>query len=98
MPDNHKVTVLSDEKGWSVYLDIHPMWEHNSSHKCCSCGSAVCTDRYEATIVEMYDENGVDVACNAKVYRFAKKALRADGQPYPYCYDCRHHEELEFYP
>lgn len=98
MPDNHKVTVLSDQKGWSVYLDIHPMWERNSSQICCSCERDVCDDLYEATIVEMYDENGVDVARNAKVYRFAKEALRADGQPHPYCYDCRYTEEIEFCP
>lgn len=96
MSDSHKVSVLSDQKEWSVYLDIQPMWEHESSKTCCSCEQSVCDDLYEATIVEMYDENGVDVAHNAKVYRFAKEALRADGQSHPYCYNCRYRRDLEF--
>ena len=98
MPDNHKVSVFSDHKEWSVYLDIHPAWKSQPSEMCCSCGVDVSDDKYEATIVEMYDENGVDVSRNTKVYRFAKKALRADGKPRPYCYDCRFQEELEFCP
>ena len=98
MPDNHKVSVLSDHKEWSVYLDIHPMWESEPSEVCCSCGVDTCDDHYETTIVEMYDENGVDVGRTAKLYRFAKKALRADGKSHPYCYDCRFREELEFCP
>lgn len=95
MFDNHKVAVLSDNKEWSVYLCIEELCKLESSETCCSC-SSVCDDLFKATIVEMYDENGVDVAPSSKVYRFAKKALDADGQPHPYCIECRLSVEIYF--
>ena len=102
----HKVTIYSPKMAWVVFLELADDFAEVSlglsdEQPCCKCGATECDTlgvivHYTAKIVEMYDENGIDVAPNAKVYRFAKKALRADGEEHPYCWECRFPEEIEY--
>ena len=93
--NDHKVTVVSGKKVFVVYLEIGGCFllPDDVSEECVFCKGDGAGE-FDATIVEMRDENGVSVAPNAKVYRHIKEVLRADGQSHRCCYHCRHKDEI----
>jgi hypothetical protein len=79
--------------------------------KCCICGETHTsqeidgelfdfpTRECEIEILEMYTAEGVDIAHNAKAYRFAKRALRVGKGPAPFCEKCvGHYSEILYNP